>query len=304
VLQQAGIAHAKDGFDGHGDGSLREFPESGYFVTLFSEFRQVHGVQAPARRDTGSMTTTDIPADQLATLVAPDTQRLAARMTQDAFTALFRLTLDADNDKLGATLADIDIRCRNWCQAADGADAQALRMALLISGLDQWGLAYSQAFGLTSIPALSMLLGALRGSLDSTADAHFQRHFERLQQSEGDAVDFRIELRRNIHLALWHAMAACDESEDAQRILNALGSMMLALAQHLPMLGWRLLADALASIQIRLLSDASASPMAQENTRQLFAALRQNLPTEQYQAILAYSSQAFMAWQQSRRPAN
>ena len=250
------------------------------------------------------MTTTDIPADQLATLVAPDTQRFAARMTQDAFTALFRLTLDADNDKLGATLADIDIRCRNWCQAADGADAQALRMALLISGLDQWGLAYSQAFGLTSIPALSMLLGALRGSLDSTADARFQRHFERLQQSEGDAVDFRIELRRNIHLALWHAMTACEESEDAQRILNALGSMMLALAQHLPMLGWRLLADALASIQIRLLSDASASSMAQENTQQLFAALRQNLPTEQYQAILAYSSQAVMAWQQPRRPAN
>ena len=117
-------------------------------------------------------------------------------------------------------------------------------------------------------------------------------------------MDFRIELRRNIHLALWHAMTACEESEDAQRILNALGSMMLALARHLPLLGWRLLADALASIQIRLLSDASASSMAQENTQQLFAALRQNLPTEQYQAILAYSSQAVMAWQQSRRPAN
>ena len=154
-------------------------------------------------------TTTEIPADQLATLVSPDTQRLAARMTQDAFTTLFRLTLDADNDKLGATLADIDIRCRNWCQAADGADAQALRMALLISGLDQWGLAYSQAFGLTSIPALSMLLGALRGSLDSTADARFLRYFERIEGSEGDAVDFRIELRRNSILKSTASASTC-----------------------------------------------------------------------------------------------
>ena len=249
-------------------------------------------------------TTTDIPADQLATLVAPDTQRLAARMTQDAFTTLFRLTLDANNDQLGAALAEIDIRCRKWCLAADGGEAQALRMALLISGLDQWGLAYSQAFGLTSIPALSMLLGALRGSLDSTADARFLRHFERIEQTEGDAVDFKIELRRNIHLALWHAMAACEAPEDAQRILQALGSMMLVLARRLPLLGWRLLADTLASIQIRLLSDTSASALAQENTQQLFSALRQSLPAEQFQAILAYSGQAVMAWQQSRRPAN
>jgi len=249
-------------------------------------------------------TTTDIPADQLAALVSPDTQRLAARMAQDAFTTLFRLTLDADNDKLGATLADLDTRCRNWCQAADGADARALRMALLISGLDQWGLAYSQAFGLTSIPALSMLLGALRGSLDTTADARFQRYFERIEQVETDAVDFKIELRRNIHLALWHAMTACDDEQDAQRIMQALGSMMLVLARRLPLLGWRLLADALASIQIRLLTDTSAGSLAQETTQQLFAALRQNLPGEQYQAILAYSGQAVVAWQQSRRPAN
>lgn len=259
----------------------------------------------PSSRDSGTMTTTaDIPADQLAALVAPDTQRMAARMAQDAFTTLFRLTLDANNNQLGAALAEIDIRCRNWCQAADSADAQALRMALLIGGLDQWGLAYSQAFGLTSIPALSMLLGALRGSLDTTADARFQRHFERIEQNEGDAVDFKIELRRNIHLALWLAMTACEESDDAQRILEALGSMMLVLAQRLPQLGWRLLADALASIQIRLLTDTSASPLAQENTQQLFSALRQNLPADQYQAILAYSGQAVMAWQQSRRPAN
>ena len=249
-------------------------------------------------------TTTEIPADQLAALVSPDTQRLAARMAQDAFTTLFRLTLDGDQEKLGAALAELDSRGRNWCQAGDGAEASALRMALLISGLDQWGLAYTQAFGLTAIPALSALLGALRSSLDSADDARFQRYFERIEQVEADAVDFKIELRRNIHLALWHAMTACDEEQDAQRILQALGSMMLALARRLPLLGWRLLADALASIQIRLLTDTAAGSMAQETTQQLFAALRQNLPAEQYQAILAYSGQAVVAWQQSRRPAN
>lgn len=72
----------------------------------------------------------------------------------------------------------------------------------------------------------------------------------------------------------------------------------------MPLLGWWLLADALASIQIRLLSDSSASSLAQETTQQLFAALRQNLPGEQYQAILAYSGQAVLAWQQSRSAAN
>ena len=136
-------------------------------------------------------------------------------------------------------------------------------------------------------------------------DARFQRHFERIEQVEGDAVDFKIELRRNIHLALWHAMTACDDSQDAQRILQALGSMMLVLAKRLPLLGWRLLADALASIQISLLSETiAASAIAQETTQQLFEALRQALPKERFQSILAYSGQAVLAWQQSRRPAN
>ena len=44
--------------------------------------------------------------------------------------------------------------------------------------------------------------------------------------------------------------------------------------------------------------------MAEEGTRQLFAALRQSLPPERYQAILALSGQAVLAWQQARRPAS
>ena len=80
---------------------------------------------------------------------------------------------------------------------------------------------------------------------------------------------------------------------------------MLVLDEKMPQLGWRLLADALASIQISLLSETiAASALAQETTQQLFEALRQALPKERFQSILAYSGQAVLAWQQSRRPAN
>ncbi len=100
-------------------------------------------------------------------------------------------------------------------------------------------------------------------------------------------------------------MTACDDSAEAQRIMRALGSLMLALTRRVPLLGWRLLADALASIQIRLLGDEKlVGGMAEEATQQLFAALSQSLPPEQYQAILALSGQAVLAWQQARRPAN
>ena len=97
-------------------------------------------------------------------------------------------------------------------------------------------------------------------------------------------------------------MAACETAEQVQGIVQPLGSMMLALNQQMPELGWRLLADALANIQIGLLSDiAPKSPMAQEGTQQLFASLRHALPQERYQAILAHAGQVVVAWQQSVR---
>jgi len=247
----------------------------------------------------------ELPADQLAAHISPDTQRLAARMAQDAFSTLFRLTVEGDSAKLAATLAELETHSRNWCAAADSSDGSALRATLLISGLDQWGLAYSQAFGLTSIPALSALLGALRNSLEPTMEARFQGYFQHIEKVEGDAIDFKIELRRNIHLALWHAMSACEDAVDAQRIAECLAGLMLALVGCMPLLGGKLLADALAGIQISLLADGAAhSTLAQENTQHLFAALRQNLPLETYREILAYSGQAVMAWDQARRAAH
>jgi hypothetical protein len=242
--------------------------------------------------------------DRLAATLPADAQRQAAHVAQDAFATVFRLTVDGDMPRRAAALAEVEQRCGNWCAAGDDVEARTLRRVLLATGLDQWGLAYSQAFDLAAIPALSALLGTLRISPDAAEDARFQRLFARLDAVESDAIEFKIELRRNIHLALWHAMIACDDSAETQRIMRALGSMMLALTRRMPLLGWRLLADALASIQIRLLdSEKPVGRMAEEATQQLFAALRQSLPPEQYQAILALSGQALLAWQQARRPA-
>lgn len=249
--------------------------------------------------------TPGIAPDQLAVLAAPDVQRMAARMAQDAFAGIFRLSAGDEDGQLASVLAELESRCSNWSQAGGDDEARALRLALLVSGMDQWGLAYSQSFGLTAIPPLTAFLGSLRIRLDAAADARFQRYFSQLESDETAAIDFKVELRRSIHLALWHAMIACESAEAAQAILQRLGGLMIALLERMPQAGWRLLADALASIQLRLLTDTDAiSPMAQDMTLQLFESLRQTLPKKQFQDILTYSGRAVLAWQQSRRPTN
>lgn len=252
---------------------------------------------------TAAPTATPIPADQLATLASADTQRLAARMAQDVFAGIFRQTA-AEAPPDAGMLGEVAAHCFDWCRAAGSDEARALRLALLISGLDQWGLAYTQAFQLEAMHALTALIGGLRTRLDARDDALFQQYFARIEAVESDAIDFKIELRRAIHLALWHAMAACATAAQVEVIVQPLGSLMLVLDRQMPTLGWRLLADALANIQIALLAaGAPASPLAQDGTQQLFAALRHALPPDRYQAILAHSGQAVVAWQQSLRAA-
>lgn len=242
------------------------------------------------------------PADQLAGLVNPDTQRLAARMAQDVFAGVFRLAASSEGAPDVGILGEVAAQCANWCRAGGSDEARALRLALLISGLDQWGLAYTQAFGLTAIHPLTALIGGLRTRLDAREESRFQRYFEEIDASESAAVDFKVDLRRGIHLALWHAMAACESSEQVEAIVHTLGSLMVALNQKMPELGWRLVADALAHIQIGLLSgQVAASSLAQEGTQQLFASLRHALPEARYQAILAHAGQAVVAWQQAAR---
>lgn len=222
-------------------------------------------------------------------------------MAQDAFTQIFRLTLAGDPAAVELGVANMEPLCRNWARAGVDDDARALRLALLVMGMDQWGLAYSQAFGLTAIPGLTALLGTLRNSLDAAADARFQQQFARIDAAESDAVDFKMELRRQIHLALWHAMIACEVREESDAILRALGSLMLTLVERMPKLGWRLVADALAHIQIRCLAEgAAATGLAQESNERFFASLRQSLPREQSDAVFAHANQAAIAWQRAR----
>jgi hypothetical protein len=64
-----------------------------------------------------------------------------------------------------------------------------------------------------------------------------------------------------------------------------------------------LLADALANIQISLLTNHAATEIAQDSTRLLFEALRHSLPAERYREILAHSGQVVLAWQQAQRQA-
>jgi hypothetical protein len=243
-----------------------------------------------------------LPPDTLADVAHPDVQRLAARMAQDAFTQLFRLTLERDAPALQAAVAEIARLSRNWAQAGADDEARALRLALLLSGIDQWGLAWCQAFRLSAIPGVSELLGGLRTGLDVAADARFERAFAAIEAAECDAVDFKMDLRRNIHLGLWHAMIACEDRAEAETILAALGGMMVVLTQKMPLLGWRLVADALAHIQLRCLTEAAASTeLARDVNAALFTALRQNLPRDISEPMFAHANQVVIAWQQARR---
>lgn len=242
-----------------------------------------------------------LPPDSLATLATVEIQRQAARMAQDAFGRLFRLSAEAAADDAG-TIAEIARRCANWARAAGEEDAAALRLALLVAGVDQWALAWSQAFGLAAIPPVSDMLGRLRTGLDARADARFQSAFAAIEAAEGNAIDFKVELRRQLHLALWHSLAACASREEAKPLQEALGSMMLALVQRMPVLGPRLVADALAHIQLRCLdAEADVSALARELTGEMFAALRASLPREPGDSIIAHANQVVIAWQRAQR---
>ncbi len=254
----------------------------------------------PTMNDTAP---TALPADPLAVLAAPDDQRQAARTVQETFARVFRLAAGAVDDPT-AELQRIETALRHWLETAPDADRRALRLAFLLAGLDQWGLAYTQAFGLVGIPALTELLGALRNNLDAQAEARTAAHFAALDQ-ECAGQHFKVELRRYLHLALWHAMIASEDRADAQRVLNQLGGMLAALVRSMPVLGWRLVADTLAHIQIQCLAKGLATQgLGQETTQGLFAALRQTLAREDHERILAYATQALLDWQQAQRPGN
>lgn len=235
--------------------------------------------------------------DALARLAPSADQQHAAGLARDAFTHVFR---QAAAEPPTEQMTDILIRCLSWTRAAPTGDAAALRLAMVLTGLDQWGLAFSQAFGITAMPSLTRLIADLRTQTDAAEDARLLQQLEQLDAQESNAIDFKIHLRRDIHLALWHAMAGSTDPESIRPVLQTLGSLLLTLNTQMPELGWRLVADTLAHIQIRLL-DSKLSPLAQSGTQQLLDALRQALPAERYKTILAHATQALLDWQRARR---
>jgi hypothetical protein len=244
------------------------------------------------------MTNSITPADPLAALVPSEVQRLAAKMAQDAFARVFRLSIEASPTELDATVGELAARASNWARAAGTPDGTAARLAMFVAGIDQWGLAYAQAFALPAIPGASGLIGTLRNALEPQAEAHFAQKFSALDAEDACAIDFKLELRRHIHLALWAALIEADAA-DAERIASTLGSLLLVLDVRMPQLGWRLIADALAHIQVRCLATLPAQGEAR--TADLFAALRQQLPPERASAIFTLANQATAQWQRAAR---
>lgn len=237
--------------------------------------------------------------DPLADRLPRETQLQAARHIQDGFSLAFRLSIESLPQARHTAMAEAAERLKAWSAQTGDPPAQQLRTALILSGLDQWGLAYSQLFGASAMSGLSELVGFLRA--DSRA-ADALSSIETIDGAEECAFSFKSELRRGIHLALWHAMIASEDREEATAILKHLGAMMLRLVESMPMLGWIVVANTLADIQIRCLEHGLAGTgVAQETTEALFGALNQQLPAEQRQKIMPAATRTVIAWQQSAR---
>lgn len=246
-------------------------------------------------------TALDLPADVIADHVPRDAQAQAARLVQEAFAAALRLTAEAEGNALNAAVEKLAGHLRQWSRMASFEGSQA-RLALLLSGLDQWGLAYSRAFGAGTMGGLSLLLDDLRGGLDLSSEAACQRVLDILHDDEASALEFKIALRRELHLSLWHSMIAAESRSHAEELMNLLGGMLLALVKAMPTLGWRLVADALASIQIRCLAHGlAASGQEQELTEALFEELARELPEPARALVTQHSADAVMAWREARR---
>jgi hypothetical protein len=248
-----------------------------------------------------SEASSNLPQDSLISLASRDVQQQAARLVQEAFAAAFRLSIEASAEQRQSAIEKLSGHLAQWAGMAS-RDEALLRRTLLLSGLDQWGLAFSDTFGASALAGVSALVGLLRNELDAQEEAISQNYLERLQDEEGAGFDFKVLLRRELHLALWHAMIAAEEREEAESIMRHLGGMMLAVYEQMPTHGWRLLADALASIQMRCLSQGLAvEGIAQETTQTLFVSLASALPDEVCSQVMEQSSNAVRAWQEARR---
>lgn len=244
--------------------------------------------------------------DPLIEILPREIQSQAARHAQDAFALAFRLGLEARPEARRAAMAEAAGRLDPWIAGTGEGErtdeARALRAALLLGGLDQWGLVYSQVFGPDALTGLSELVACLR---EGPYGAAALPALERIEARESCAFAFKADLRKSIHLALWHAMIAEENTESATALLRQLGGMMLGLVGTMPEFGWIIVANTLADIQIRCLAHGlAASGLAQTLTEQLFGALNQQLPAEQREKVMLAATRTVIAWQQSTRQQN
>ena len=239
--------------------------------------------------------------DPLAEQLPRDIQIQAARLAQDGFAHSFRSTLETPSGERQQSIAEAAVRLAKWANEPADTKCSALRLGVLLSGLDQWGLAYSQIFGAPSMAGLSELVSMLRAATPDKGAAATES-IQRINEIEACAFSFKAELRKAIHLALWHAMIEEEDRENATDILRQLGGMMLRLLETAPEFGWIVIAHTLADIQIRCLAHGLATTgLAQEMTQELFGALNQQLPGEQRKKIMSGATQTVIAWQQSAR---
>ena len=246
----------------------------------------------------------EIPPDRFTAQIDPSDQQDAAYLVQDAFSCAFRLTVgDFNTQDSAQQLGSLQQKLEDWVALGKTVSQRAARQALLITGLDQWGVAWCGAFTLVAIPGLSELVRRLRTRLSPVEEANFLQQFEQISASEYHAIDFKIVLRRTLHLTLWHCMIAAEDRDEALRLATYLGSVLFSLTSVMPETGWRLIADAVAHIQLRCLADGLATEgIPQEATQALFAALNNALPSAERDNIMAHATQAVITWRQSQRP--
>jgi hypothetical protein len=239
--------------------------------------------------------------DPLAEQLPREDQIQAARLAQDGFAHSFRLTLETAAGKRQKAIAEAAKKLYAWAVEPADTVRSSLRMGMLLSGLDQWGVAYSQIIGAPAMAGLSDLVSLLRSATPDNGAAATES-IAQMNDVEARAFTFKAELRKTIHLALWHAMIEEQDRENAKDILRQLGGMMLRLLESTPDFGWITIAHTLADIQIRcLVHNLATTGLGQEMTQELFGALNQQLPAEQIKKIMSGATQTVIAWQQSAR---
>ena len=109
-------------------------------------------------------------------------------------------------------------------------------------------------------------------------------------------------VRRGLHMALWHSMIAAENEGEGMPLMQHLGGLLCSLVEVMPSSGWRLVADAVANIQIVCIVQALPSEgLGLQLTQALFGSVGQSLPDDIRNRIMSAASHAVIAWQQAQR---